>query len=238
MTVEEAPASTSVTDATSTNDKTSSVEETFIVFVRHAKTSTTGKVLPGRTPGLHLSDEGWEQARNLGMVLNASYPHPTAIYVSPLERAQETAQPYIESLTTRPSVIETSTHIVECDFGEWTGRELKELYKLPEWSTVQQRPSKFRFPKGESFTEMLDRMVKFEIEAEQRHKNGIVVAFSHADTIKAAVTDALGMHLDQFQRIQIDTASVSVVSMTNGVPRLICMNSGSKLPRKVSTVGT
>lgn len=212
--------------------------ETYIVFVRHAKTSTTGKILPGRAPGLHLSDEGQIQAREVASLLCTSYPNPAAIYISPLERAQETARPYIESLKTPSPVVESSPLIVECDFGEWTGRELKELYKLPEWAIVQHNPSKFRFPKGESFVEMLKRMTAFVAEAERQHPNGVVVAFSHADTIKVAVTDALGMHLDQFQRIQIDTASVSVVGVTNGVPRLICMNSGSELPRKVSTVGT
>ena len=236
MAVEEVTLSTESADEQS-KEKNSSSAETFIVFVRHAKTATTGKILPGRTPGLHLSDEGRIQAENVAGLLHTSYPEPAAVYFSPLERAQETAKPYIESLELPSPVIESSWHLVECDFGEWTGRELKELYEHPEWATVQRHPSKFRFPKGESFVEMLDRMITFVTEVESKYPNGVVVAFSHADTIKAIVTDALGMHLDQFQKIQIDTASVSVIGVANGVPRLICMNSGSELPRKVSTVG-
>ncbi|SHE51182.1 probable phosphoglycerate mutase [Ferrithrix thermotolerans DSM 19514] len=229
-------ADTDVKDESSDKASTPAIEETYIVFVRHAKTASTGKILPGRTSGLHLSEEGRQQAKAVAKVLQNSYPSPAAIYTSPLERAQETARPYVESLAATPEVI-TSDAIVECDFGEWTGRDLKDLYKLPEWQIVQRHPSKFRFPSGESFQEMQSRIVAFETECDKRYNGQVVVAFSHADTIKTAVVDALGMHLDQFQRIQIDTASVSVIGIIAGVPRLICMNSGSELPRKVSTVG-
>lgn len=211
--------------------------ETYLVLVRHGLTETTGKILPGRTAGLHLSDKGWDQAKALSKILIEAYPTPLAVYLSPLERAQETARPYLDSLSETIPVI-TTDELLECDFGDWTGSDLKELYKLEEWGKVQKTPSRFRFPHGESFTEMLGRMVDFEQRIDSEHKGGVVVGFSHADTIKAAVTDAFGMHLDQFQRIQIDTASVSVLGIKNGAARVICMNSTTELPRKVSDLGS
>ncbi len=187
---------------------------TTLLLVRHGKTPTTGKILPGRTAGLHLSDEGVEMAAAIAQKIFDSFPSPDAIYSSPMERALETAAPY-SSLSKVP--ITQHSDILECDFGDWTGAELKSLYRLKEWKVVQNRPSLFRFPNGESFIEMSDRMRNFMLDVAEKHKGGVVVAFSHADPIKALVADCLGMHLDQFQRILISTTSVSNISVLDGL---------------------
>ena len=109
--------------------------------------------------------------------------------------------------------------LLECDFGEWTGGELKALMKLPEWRTVQRYPSGFRFPGGESFTEMQTRIVgaiaRLRASTHRRRRRGAV---SHADPIKAAVAHALGTHLDLFQRIVISTCSVTADRLRRGGP--------------------
>ena len=126
---------------------------TLVLFVRHGQTPTTGKVLPGRASGLHLSDAGRQQAERAAERLKA-LKNVDAVYASPLERARETAAPIASALGLRTSI---DKGLLECDFGDWTGAELKKLMKRPEWSTVQRAPSTFRFPNGESFTEMPTR---------------------------------------------------------------------------------
>lgn len=181
--------------------------DTVLIVVRHGVTPTTGQVLPGRTPGLHLSETGEEQARQVAQRLDG-FP-VAAVYSSPMERTQETAAPTAK-LFGLATII--SEGLVECDFGEWTGGKLAELSKLPEWKTVQKEPSAFRFPGGESFTEMQNRMVAALESIAMRHPGEIVVCFSHADPIKAAVAHFRGVALDSFQSITINPASVSVVS--------------------------
>jgi len=129
---------------------------TTLVLVRHATTTTTGKILPGRAAGLHLSESGRDEAAATAKAL-ASLDKVAALYSSPLERARETAAA-ISQVSGIRTVIDRG--LIECDFGEWTGKELKALAKLPEWQTVQQRPSAFRFPEGESFLEMSTRIVE------------------------------------------------------------------------------
>lgn len=182
---------------------------TLILLIRHGATPTTGQVLPGRAPGLHLSDAGQEQAREVAQRLEGL--PLTAIYSSPMERAQETARPTAEHFCLQPQVVEAFS---ECEFGSWTGEELTELYKLPEWKTVQQTPSQFRFPAGESFPEMQERMVVGLEEIAARHPGEVVAVFSHADPLKAVVAHLGGTPLDSFQRISIDTASVSVAEFS------------------------
>ena len=194
---------------------------TTVLLVRHGQTPTTGKVLPGRAAGLHLADRGREQAEQAAERIGA-LSRVAAVYCSPLERTRETAAPIGKALGIRPLV---QRGLLECDFGEWTGKELKALMKLPEWSTVQRAPSTFRFPGGESFTEMQTRIVSTLDDLRARHPGGVVVCVSHADPIKAAVAQALGTHLDLFQRIVISTCSVSVVSWTTNGPVALTVNS-------------
>jgi probable phosphomutase (TIGR03848 family) len=194
---------------------------TLVLLVRHGQTPTTGQSLPGRAPGLHLADTGIAQAQRAAERI-AELPQVDAIYASPLERARETAAPIAKA---RGMKVQIHKGLLECDFGDWTGAELKALMKLPEWSTVQRAPSTFRFPNGESFTEMQNRIVGALDSIRAAHPGGVVVCVSHADPIKAAVAHAVGTHLDLFQRIVIGTCSISAIAYTGGGPIVLAVNS-------------
>ncbi|MCB0976256.1 MAG: MSMEG_4193 family putative phosphomutase [Acidimicrobiales bacterium] len=194
---------------------------TLVLLVRHGQTPTTGSTLPGRAPGLHLADRGVQQAEAVATRIGA-LGRVTAVYASPLERTRETAAPIAKATGQR---VRRHKGLLECDFGEWTGRKLKDLMKLPEWQTVQRYPSGFRFPGGESFGEMQQRMVSTVQAIAADHPGETVVAVSHADPIKAAVADALGTHLDLFQRIVISPCSVTAVLVTAGGPLVLAVNS-------------
>ena len=194
---------------------------TLVLFVRHGTTPTTGKVLPGRARGLHLSERGREQAQRAAERI-AEVGKIAAVYSSPLERARETAAP-IARLTKNTTRIERG--LVECDFGAWTGQSLRRLMKKPEWSQVQRSPSTFRFPAGESFVEMQTRMVSAVDAIRRRHPGRTVVCVSHADTIKAAVAHAAGTPLDLFQRIVISTCSVTAIMYSDSGPIVLTVNS-------------
>jgi probable phosphoglycerate mutase len=183
---------------------------TLLLLVRHGQTATTGTLLPGRAPGLHLADTGRAQAQRAADRI-AELQRVDAVYTSPLERARETAAPIAKAVGQRARV---ERGLLEADFGAWTGRRLAELMKLPEWSTVQRAPSIFRFPDGESFAEMQHRIVTTLGRIAAAHPGGVVVCVSHADPIKAAVAHALGTHLDLFQRIVIGTCSISAISQS------------------------
>jgi probable phosphoglycerate mutase len=192
-----------------------------VLLVRHGQTATTGRLLPGRAPGLHLADVGRAQAEAAAARL-AELNHIDAVYASPLERARETAAPIA---TARGLKVKIDKQLLECDFGDWTGAELKALMKLPEWRTVQRYPSGFTFPNGESFAAMQHRIVDGIQGLCRAHPGGVVVAVSHADPIKAAVAHALGTHLDLFQRIVISTCSVTAIAYTDSGPIVLTVNS-------------
>lgn len=194
---------------------------TLVLMVRHGRTPTTGKVLPGRAPGLHLSDEGIAEAERVAARI-AEIAKVDAVYASPLERARQTAAPIGRVLGKKVTV---HKGLLECDFGNWTGASLTSLMKKKEWTTVQKAPSTFRFPGGESFTEMQTRMVSALDDIRSRHAGKVVVCVSHADPIKAAVAHAMGTHLDLFQRIVISTCSVSAVSYSVAGPVVLTVNS-------------
>jgi len=196
-------------------------QPTLILLVRHGQTPTTGKLLPGRAPGLHLAETGQAQASAAAERI-AALKKVDAVYASPLERARETAAP-IGKITGQKVRIDKG--LLECDFGDWTGAELKALMKLPEWTTVQRSPSTFRFPNGESFTEMQTRIVSALDRICAAHRGGTVVCVSHADPIKAAVAHAMGTHIDLFQRIVISTCSISAVAYHVGGPVVLTVNS-------------
>ena len=194
---------------------------TLVLLIRHGQTPTTGKTLPGRAKGLHLAETGQEQARNVAERLTV-LKRLDAIYSSPLERARETAAP-LSKARALPIVIDRG--LLECEFGEWTGAELKDLMKKPEWTTVQRYPSGFRFPGGESFAEMQTRMSATVQRLAAAHVGGVIACVSHADPIKAVLADALGTHLDLFQRISISTCSVSAIAYGPTGPNVLCVNS-------------
>jgi len=149
-----------------------------------------------------------------------------ALYSSPLERACETAEP---TATRTGLEVTHDDGLLECDFGDWTGSAIADLAALPEWQTVQHSPSTFRFPDGESFPQMQARIVGALEALRAAHTGGVVVCFSHADPIKAAVAHALGTPLDLFQRIVISPGSVSAISFVEGQdPAVLMVNSTSE----------
>jgi probable phosphomutase (TIGR03848 family) len=192
-----------------------------VLLVRHGRTPTTGAVLPGRAKGLHLADEGVAQAERVAARI-APLKKVAAVYASPLERTRQTAAPIARA---RGLKVTVDRGLLECDFGDWTGAALKDLRKLPEWRTVQRHPSGFRFPDGESFTEMQARMCGAIDRLVARHPGETIVAVSHADPIKAAVAQALGTHLDLFQRIVVNPCSVSAVLYGTEGPAVLTTNS-------------
>jgi probable phosphoglycerate mutase len=223
--------------------KPKAVPATLIFFVRHGTTPTTGQVLPGRAPGLHLADSGKSEAEavaeRLASLTTPAAPAPTngkapagapaydtltvaAVYASPLERARETAAPIGKALKLKVAV---EKGLIEMDFGEWTGAELKALRKLPEWGAIQRYPSGFQFPGGEAFSAMRARIAATVARLCLRHPGEAIVAVSHADVIKAAVSDALGTHLDLFQRIVVSPCSVTAISYSPTGPVVLAVNS-------------
>lgn len=195
---------------------------TLVLLVRHGQTPTTGTTLPGRAKGLHLAPRGVEQAEAAAERIRPLAVKISAVYASPLERTQETAAPIAKAVRKR---VRTDAGLLECDFGKWTGAKLADLAKRPEWKTVQKYPSGFRFPKGESFAEMQARITGALDRLVTRHPGGTVVAVSHADPIKAAVAQAVGTHLDLFQRIVISPCSITAVLYTSTGPVVLSVNS-------------
>ncbi len=210
----------STTDRRSAPGRSTTPTATTVLLVRHGQTATTGKVLPGRAPGLHLADTGRAQADRAAARIGGL--DVDAVYASPLERTRETAAPIAKATGHR---VRTSKGLLECDFGDWTGAQLSSLRKLSDWRRVQTVPSTFRFPGGESFLDM-QRRIWDDIERLVRlHTSGTIVAVSHADPIKAAVAMATGVHLDLFQRIVISPCSITALSFTDGGPIVLAVNS-------------
>ena len=198
------------------------VPPTVVLLVRHGVTPTTGRILPGRRPGLHLSDEGVKQAENAARRI-AKLERVAAIYSSPLERARETARAIAHA---RRMPVRIERGLLEIDIGQWAGRKLDDLRKRPEWDVVQRHPSAFRFPGGESFSEMQARITGALARIVAQHPGRVIVAVSHADPIKAVVSHALGVPLDLFQRIMIGTASITAIAYGRTNATVLTVNSG------------
>ena len=201
--------------------RTSPPKPTLVLFVRHGQTPTTGATLPGRAPGLHLADTGIAQAAAAAARIQA-LPSVAAVYASPMERTKETAAPIARARKLR---VRQAKGLIECDFGDWTGKKLGDLRKLDEWKTVQRYPSGFRFPGGESFAEMQARAVDATRELVAVHPGETVVAVSHADVIKAVVAAAAGTHLDLFQRIVVSPCSITGILYSAEGPIVLTVNS-------------
>ncbi len=185
---------------------------TTVVLVRHGLTHLTGPVLAGWTPDLHLDERGTAQAQAVAERLR---PVPfDALVSSPLDRCLDTAG-HIAAGRTVP--VQADERLGECRYGDWTGRPLKELAKDPLWKVVQNHPSAVVFPgpEGEPLRETQNRAVAAVRDWNDRlGPTATWLACSHGDVIKAVVADAMGMHLDQFQRIAIDPCSVTVIRYT------------------------
>lgn len=192
-----------------------------ILLIRHGENDYIKKgILPGQMPGVHLNDKGRAQAQALAEKL-AQAPIK-AVYTSPLERAVETAEPIAAALgleaAIRPGLIETNC-------GEWQGKSLKPLRRLKVWRVVQNTPSLFRFPGGESFAESQGRVVA-EIESlrVQYEEKDMFVCVSHGDPIRLAVAYYLGLPLDHFQRLFASPASITALYIGEAGSRLLTLN--------------
>ncbi len=194
---------------------------TAVLLVRHGTTPTTGIKLPGRAPGLHLSDEGRRQADGAAQRIGA-LRRVAAVYASPIDRARETALPIAR---VRHLALRIERDLAEIDVGDWTGISLARARRRPEWEIVQRHPSGFRFPGGESFMELQTRMVAAVTRLVERHPGGTIVVVSHADPIKVLVAHATGTPLDLFQRFIIAPASITVIAWRPDAPLVLTINS-------------
>jgi probable phosphomutase (TIGR03848 family) len=198
-----------------------------VILVRHGRTTSNASgLLAGRLPGVRLDEVGTEQAARTGERLAAV---PLAgVVSSPLERCRQTARAIVKAQPAKPS-LRTERGITECDYGDWAGRPIKELARERLWSLVQTQPSAAVFPNGEAMTAMQARAVaavrRLDVAFEAEHGAGAVwVAVSHGDVIKSVLADALGLHLDLFQRLHVDPASISIVRYTASRPYVLASN--------------
>ena len=195
---------------------------TTLVLVRHGLTHLTGPVLAGWTPGLHLDERGQKQAAAVAERLR---PVPfAAIVSSPLDRCLDTAGYIADG---REQQVQVDDRLGECRYGDWTGRPLKELAKDPLWKVVQSHPSAVVFPgpEGEALRDTQNRAVAAVRDWNARlGPDATWLACSHGDVIKAVVADALGLHLDSFQRIVADPCSVTVIRYTETRPFVVRSN--------------
>jgi probable phosphomutase (TIGR03848 family) len=200
---------------------------TIFLLIRHALCDPVGRSIAGRQPGIHLNDSGRRQAQRLAERLQ-----PIAldgIYSSPLERALETAQP-IARATGRQ--VQTADAWNEIDFGEWTGRTLADLDPLPEWRRFNTFRSSSTIPGGESMAELLGRVLRDLDRLRSLHPTPMacVAVVSHGDVLRSLVAHTLGVPLDEFQRLEISPASVSILDITDKGPRLLLLNSTDGWP--------
>jgi broad specificity phosphatase PhoE len=180
---------------------------TTILLIRHGLTDFVGKRLAGHLPGIHLNKVGLDQAKGIADLLQ---PTPIkAIFSSPLERSIETAQPMAIQKNLEIEVIEA---LAEINFGSWQGKTVKQIQRMKMWETVRENPSKVLFPNGESFVEAKKRLIgAMEYVLRNSTSEDYVACFSHSDSIRILLTHFLNMPIDSFQRIVIDTASISVI---------------------------
>jgi len=212
---------------------------TLVLLVRHGLTAGTGSVLTGRTPGIGLDDRGRDQAAALaarlaGVALDA-------IVSSPLQRCRETADAIAAARDGHPVAVTEDARFAEVAYGDWTGKPIKRLTKEPLWRVVQAHPSAVRFPgqDGESLPGVQERAVAAIRDWNTRlGPKAAYLVCSHGDVIKSILADSLGMHLDMFQRIQVDPCSVSVIRYTPLRPFVIRMNdTGTGVPKPAGSAG-
>lgn len=199
---------------------------TLLLLIRHGVNDWVHGRLAGWTPGVHLNDEGRQQAEALATRL--AFLPIDAIYSSPLDRTMETARAVAAP---RGMPIHIVEDIGEVKYGEWQGAELKELYKHELWPGVQYYPSGTRFPSGETLGEAQMRMVAALDGLRAGHPKGVIAVFSHADIIKLAVAYYAGIHIDLFQRLDVMPCSLTAIQFTKMGPRLLVLNDTGSLER-------
>ncbi|MGH3969128.1 MAG: histidine phosphatase family protein [Mycobacterium sp.] len=202
-----------------------------VILLRHGRSvSNTAHVLAGRSEGVDLDDKGRRQAAEL---IDRIGDLPVrAVVCSPLLRCRRTVEPLAEALGLQPVADE---RLAEVDYGDWTGRKIADLTKEPLWAVVQAQPSAAVFPGGEGLAQVQARAVAAVRDhdrrlAEQHGGDALWLACTHGDVIKSVVADALGLHLDGFQRITADPASTSVIRYTPLRPFVLHVNhTGARL---------
>ncbi|MDO5677335.1 MAG: MSMEG_4193 family putative phosphomutase [Propionibacteriaceae bacterium] len=211
---------------------------TKVVLIRHGRsTANAAGVLAGRAPGVSLDHVGRAQAEEVGRALQGV--PIAAAYTSPIQRCVETA-----TIAGFPDA-QVLDGVSECDYGEWTGAKLGDLSSKEVWADVQARPSVVAFPGGESLLGMFQRTTEAISEVAARHDKGdVIVVFSHGDPIKAILAHAFGMELDQFQRLHVHPAGISVIDYQGERPLVLCVNMGGDLaamlgsnPHAAPTIG-
>ena len=198
-----------------------------VILLRHGRsTANSSGILAGRLPGVELDETGHEQVRRVGERL--SVVPLVRVVSSPLQRCQQTAAAVVAAQPTPHPVLDEEG-LTECGYGAWQGRTIAELAKEPLWQVVQAQPSHAIFPEGESLQQMSSRAVstirRIDAEVEAEHgPHAVWLAVSHGDIIKSILADAYGTHLDHFQRVVVDPASVSVVRFTAARPFVVATN--------------
>lgn len=193
---------------------------TTFLLIRHALHDYGGHRIAGRTPGVHLSSEGKRQAEALAARLSQQTIH--ALYTSPMERTQETADLIAAGHGLTPQI---APQIIELDFGDWTTQDLEELRPQESWRQFNAYRSGSPAPNGELMLQTQARIVNFMLEIRAQHEDQTVALVSHGDVIKSAVAYFLGVPLDLFQRIEISPASISTIGLANYGPWVMGVNS-------------
>lgn len=199
---------------------------TRILLIRHAHSvANASGILAGKSPGVLLTDLGHKQSRELAERLAGS--KISKVRISPLERCHMTLAPFLDSMAdkSRPKVI-IDENLSEVDYGKWTGKKLTALYREKLWKVVQNRPSAMYFPNGEGLAQVQVRAMRSLHAAAD--EGGLQVLVSHGDVIKSLVAAVLGTHLDNFQKIVIDPASITVLDYDGKDFRVLALNSTSK----------
>jgi probable phosphomutase (TIGR03848 family) len=187
----------------------------MVLVVRHGLTAATGSALSGRTPGIALNDRGREQAATVAERLAGV--RLDAVVSSPIERCVQTAEAITAAQDPAGQPVQTDDRLMECGYGDWTGQPLRRLARDPLWRVVQEHPSAVRFPgtDGEAMIDVQHRAVSAVRDWNARlGPQAVYLICSHGDVIKAILADSLGLHLDLYQRIQVDPCSLSVIRYT------------------------
>lgn len=192
---------------------------TLVLLIRHGHTPTAGRVLTGWTRGVHLSERGRAQAEAL--VHRLEGVPLQAIYSSPLERCRETAAPLARA---RGLPVRTRRDLLEVNYGEWSGRSIRQLARTRAWRVLQRAPSAVRFPGGETLPEVQARAVDAVRAIAEAHPGGVVAVVTHADVVRLALAGLLGLPLDLYQRLAVDPGSVSVVAIADAEVRALRVN--------------
>jgi probable phosphomutase (TIGR03848 family) len=203
---------------------------TTLFLIRHGLTSQTGRTLYGRTEGIDLDERGRAQADAL--VERFRGIRLATIYTSPLERCVQTVEPLAAD---RGLELRRRDDLIEMDAGSWTNRPLAQLRRTKAWRRLIDTPSSFRFPDGESFLEAQARTIDALASMTHRHPRGNVAVATHGDIVRIMISHLGGAHLDQFQRVVVDTAAVSVVHLDGGVPHVLLVNDAGGLARFATT---